>query len=249
VKPKTTTKIPAAPPQPWRIHFFQRHAADDPANRHHYRLFCLLERDGGALGHGGPSVLVLAGLDKAFMTTLSENDYAKVSARPRVSGQESEELRATERIAPGELLACSRAGVPSCRSPLRTFRGFRGRPARGLALERHDLQPEPHRREHPEDRRDRRVRASVGENLPDRLRRQAALARERRLGDAAALPQRVQRAHEAVVGVDLGARLAGAQQATVFAANIPGRRITERSSDAFEAASTRRWTVSEGGVD
>jgi hypothetical protein len=142
VKPKKTTKTtktPAALPQPWRIHFFQRHAADDPSkgvpgreflgacpdkvkmtmlavlkavadapppqfsgggkwkamhgsmagyhevtvngpNRHHYRLFCLLERDGGALGLGGPSLVVLAGLDKAFMTTLSENDYAKVRA-------------------------------------------------------------------------------------------------------------------------------------------------------------------------
>ena len=29
----------------------------------------------------------------------------------------------------------------------------------------------------------------------------------------------------------------------------PGRRITDRNPDAFEAASTRRWTVSEGGVD
>jgi hypothetical protein len=38
-------------------------------------------------------------------------------------------------------------------------------------------------------------------------------------------------------------------QATVFAANTPGRRITDRRPDAFEAASTRRWTVSEGGVD
>lgn len=139
MKPKTSTKIPTAPPQPWRIHFFQRHADDDPSkgvpgraflsacpakvrmtmlavlkavaeapppqfsgggkwkamhgsmagyhevtvngpNRHHYRLFCLLERDGGALGLGGPSLVVLAGLDKAFMTTLSENDYAKVRA-------------------------------------------------------------------------------------------------------------------------------------------------------------------------
>jgi len=48
--------------------------------RHHYRLFCLLERDGGALGLGGPSLVVLAGLDKLFMTTLSDNEYAKVRA-------------------------------------------------------------------------------------------------------------------------------------------------------------------------
>jgi hypothetical protein len=139
VKPNKTTKTPAAPRQPWRIHFFQRQAANDPAkavpgreflgacpdkvkmmmlavlkavaeapppqfsgggrwkamhgsmagyhevtvngpNRHHYWLFCLLERDGGALGLGGPSLVVLAGLDKAFLTTLSESDYAKVRA-------------------------------------------------------------------------------------------------------------------------------------------------------------------------
>ena len=143
VKPNRTAKTPAAPRKPWRIHFFQRHPANDPAkvvpgreflnacpdkvrmtmlavlkavaeapppqfsgggkwkamhgamagyhevtvngpNRHHYRLFCLLERDGGGLGLGGPSLVVLAGMDKAFMTTLSESDYAKV----RVLGDE-----------------------------------------------------------------------------------------------------------------------------------------------------------------
>lgn len=47
-------------------------------NRHHYRLFCLLERDGEKLGLGGPSLVVLTGLDKPFMTTVSENAYAKV---------------------------------------------------------------------------------------------------------------------------------------------------------------------------
>ena len=49
-------------------------------NRHHYRLFCLLERDGAELGLGGPSLVVLTGLDKQFMTTLSESAYAKVRA-------------------------------------------------------------------------------------------------------------------------------------------------------------------------
>lgn len=49
-------------------------------NRHHFRLFCVLERDGAALGLGGPSVVVLTGLDKQFMTTLSESAYAKVRA-------------------------------------------------------------------------------------------------------------------------------------------------------------------------
>lgn len=49
-------------------------------NRHHYRLFCVLERDGAELGLGGPSIVALAGLDKSFRTTLSPQAYAKVRA-------------------------------------------------------------------------------------------------------------------------------------------------------------------------
>jgi hypothetical protein len=132
-------------PEPWLIHFFQRHIYDDPActvpgrvfltdcppkvrayflavlkavaeappptfsgggrweamhdamagyyevrvdgpQRHHYRLFCLLERDGGtpAFGLGGPSIIIIAGLDKPFRTTLSAADYERV----RVLGDE-----------------------------------------------------------------------------------------------------------------------------------------------------------------
>ena len=46
---------------------------DDP-ERHHYRLFVLLERNGGALGLGGPSLVLIAGLSKPFRTTLSAAD-------------------------------------------------------------------------------------------------------------------------------------------------------------------------------
>lgn len=126
-------------PAPWRIHFFQRHAADDPARtvpalnflrscptkvegmivavvkavadapppafsgggkweamhgemsgfyevrvdgpkRRHYRLFCVLERDGASVGLGGPSIVLLAGKEKPFMTVLSTADYAEVRA-------------------------------------------------------------------------------------------------------------------------------------------------------------------------
>jgi hypothetical protein len=33
----------------------------DGPKRRHYRLFCILERDGAALGLGDPSVVLLAG--------------------------------------------------------------------------------------------------------------------------------------------------------------------------------------------
>jgi len=120
---------------PWRIHFFQRHAADDPArsvparefldgcpvaarmaavlravaeappnafagggyweamhgsmagyyevrvdgrDRRHHRLFCVLERDGERIGLGGPSLVIITGMEKPFRTTFSERDYAQV---------------------------------------------------------------------------------------------------------------------------------------------------------------------------
>lgn len=44
----------------------------------HYRLFCILERDGARLGLGGPSLIVLTGTHKPFRTTFTERDYARV---------------------------------------------------------------------------------------------------------------------------------------------------------------------------
>ena len=90
-------------------------------NRHHYRLFCLLERDGGVLGLGGPSLVVLAGLDKAFMTTLSENDYAKVRALgdeygPGIQGAWSRRKRRSRRAL--SLLPLGRADGPKSSLPL-----------------------------------------------------------------------------------------------------------------------------------
>lgn len=137
-----------APPPPatartsWRIHFFKRHADDDPmqsvpardfldrcptavaakliavvkavadapppafsgggkweamhgdmngfyevrvdgAKRHHYRLFCVLERDGAKVGLGGPSLVLITGKDKPFQTVLSSADYAEVRSLGR----------------------------------------------------------------------------------------------------------------------------------------------------------------------
>jgi hypothetical protein len=52
----------------------------DGPSRHHYRLFCVLERDGGQLGLGGPSLVLIAGKEKLFQTTLSEREYDEVLA-------------------------------------------------------------------------------------------------------------------------------------------------------------------------
>jgi Txe/YoeB family toxin of Txe-Axe toxin-antitoxin module len=50
----------------------------DGPNRHHYRLFCVLERDGGEHGLSGPSLILVAGKDKPFQTKLSEAEYDEV---------------------------------------------------------------------------------------------------------------------------------------------------------------------------
>jgi hypothetical protein len=50
----------------------------DGPQRHHYRLFCRLDYD--AIGHDKPLLVVIAGLDKPFRTTLSGADYAHVRA-------------------------------------------------------------------------------------------------------------------------------------------------------------------------
>lgn len=127
---------------PWRIHFFKRHADDDPMRsapardfldrcptsvaakliavvkavadapppafsgggkweamhgdmngfyevrvdgpkRRHYRLFCVLEREGAKLGLGGPSLVLITGKDKPFQTVLSPADYAEVRSLGR----------------------------------------------------------------------------------------------------------------------------------------------------------------------
>jgi len=56
----------------------------DGPSRRHFRLFCLLEREGSTLGLGGPTLVLICGKEKAFRTTLSDRDYAEV----RELGQE-----------------------------------------------------------------------------------------------------------------------------------------------------------------
>lgn len=52
----------------------------DGPGRRHYRLFCVLERDGAKVGLGGPSAVVITGKSKPLRTTLSKRDYAEVRA-------------------------------------------------------------------------------------------------------------------------------------------------------------------------
>jgi len=52
----------------------------DGPGRHHYRIFCLLERDGTRLGLGGPSLVLICGKHKPFRSVLSDRDYAEVRA-------------------------------------------------------------------------------------------------------------------------------------------------------------------------
>lgn len=46
----------------------------------HYRLFCILEKEGKKVGLKGPSIVILMGLTKPFRTVLSKGDYQKVKA-------------------------------------------------------------------------------------------------------------------------------------------------------------------------
>lgn len=52
----------------------------DGPQRHHYRLFCVLERDGADAGLEGPSIVIITGKDKPFRTVLAESDYRHVRA-------------------------------------------------------------------------------------------------------------------------------------------------------------------------
>lgn len=55
----------------------------DGPNRHHYRLFCVLEREGTEIGLGGPSLVLVAGKEKPFQTKLSEREYDDILALVR----------------------------------------------------------------------------------------------------------------------------------------------------------------------
>jgi hypothetical protein len=50
----------------------------DGPRREHFRLYCILERDGAKVGLGGPSIVLIDGRSKPFKTTLSKADYAAV---------------------------------------------------------------------------------------------------------------------------------------------------------------------------
>lgn len=49
-------------------------------SRMHYRVFCLLERREDVSGLPGPSLIIIAGMVKPFLTRFTERDYAEVRA-------------------------------------------------------------------------------------------------------------------------------------------------------------------------
>lgn len=55
-------------------------ARTDGENREHFRLFCVLEREGAGVGLGGPSLVIITGMRKAFHTTFTNKDYEQVRA-------------------------------------------------------------------------------------------------------------------------------------------------------------------------
>lgn len=55
-------------------------ARADGEGREHFRLFCVLERDGASVGLGGPSLVIITGMRKGFRTTFTDKDYAHVRA-------------------------------------------------------------------------------------------------------------------------------------------------------------------------
>jgi len=55
-------------------------ARTDGESREHFRLFCVLEREGASVGLGGPSLVVLTGMRKSFRTTFTDRDYRHVRA-------------------------------------------------------------------------------------------------------------------------------------------------------------------------
>jgi hypothetical protein len=49
-------------------------------NGMHYRLFCVLERDGANVGLTGPSIVLIDGRSKRYRTTISAREYKSIRA-------------------------------------------------------------------------------------------------------------------------------------------------------------------------
>lgn len=76
-RPGVVEHSPCLHRQPHLVRLIYAVRVDGP-NRHHYRLFCVLERGGADLGLGGPSLVLVAGKDKPFQTKLSEAEYGEI---------------------------------------------------------------------------------------------------------------------------------------------------------------------------
>jgi hypothetical protein len=52
----------------------------ESGRRLHYRVFCLLERQTAANGLPGPSLIILDGMTKPYLTVFTRADYARIRA-------------------------------------------------------------------------------------------------------------------------------------------------------------------------
>ena len=52
----------------------------ESGRRLHYRVFCLLERQTAANGLPGPSLIILGGMTKPYLTVFATADYARIRA-------------------------------------------------------------------------------------------------------------------------------------------------------------------------
>lgn len=52
----------------------------DGPKRTHYRMFCVLARNGKDFGLGGPSIVLIDGMEKPFRSKFSQSEYAAVRA-------------------------------------------------------------------------------------------------------------------------------------------------------------------------
>ena len=158
----------------------------DGRDRHHYRLFCILERDGRSSASEGRASSVITGMEKPFRTT-----FQRTRLRPRPATGERVSVARTvvgAPVTPWTFRASTRAGAAR-RPPL-------GTSSRMAAQCGHNL----------EHGADGRVPTCVGQQATDNLGFDGDAARDLCLRDPAARPGALERTDEGIGRGDLGTR-------------------------------------------
>jgi hypothetical protein len=154
----------------------------DGRDRRHYRLFCVLERDGARLGLGGPSVVVLTGWRSRF---------------------ERRSPSATTRACASSGTSTGRACRARCSHERSGVTRGCGDGRRATSSIGHELEVVVERGGHLQDRADGRVPACIGEQAAHDLRLHRDPPGELRLRESAAGSGALERANERVGRHDL----------------------------------------------